>query len=122
MGAMQRRKGQCAELALAGLLTEITGIEVRRKVRQHEGDHDLDGLPGWCIEVKRHATTPRASIAAWWAQAVEQAQRSNGKPALFYRADRGPWRAVWAPNGGNEYQDTCEADPRVWWALQGTQS
>jgi hypothetical protein len=112
-----RNKGKVGERELAGLLTDITGHEIRRKVRQHDGDHDLEGLPGWSIEVKRHAAAPRSSIANWWKQAFEQAQRTDIRPALFYRADRGPWRAVWAPFGGDQYQDTTEADPALWWLM-----
>jgi hypothetical protein len=117
MSGMQRTKGQSGERELAALLSAITGLPIRRKVRQHDGDHDLEGLPGWAVEVKRHAAAPRASIASWWRQAVEQARRTDTKPVLFYRADRGPWRAVWAPIDGSEYHDTTEADPALWWAM-----
>ncbi|NZA00578.1 hypothetical protein H0I39_00080 [Ottowia beijingensis] len=55
MGAMSRTKGKVGEREIAALLAELTGCDVRRRVRQHDGDSDLEGLPGWCVEVKRHA-------------------------------------------------------------------
>lgn len=119
MSAMQRRKGGSGEREVAALLQSITGIEVKRRIRQHAGDGDLD-LPGWAVEVKRHRTAPRASIATWWKQASRQADIDGTTPVLFYRVDRGPWRAVWAPFGGDQYADTCEADPALWWRSAGS--
>jgi len=80
------------ELEVAALLREFLGTAVVRNLTQAgDGGHDLIGLPGWSAEVKR-AATPR--IAEWWPQAARQA---NGcKPALLYRVDRYPWRAVLA--------------------------
>ena len=95
MGAMSRTKGKAGERELARLVSDLTGWEVKRRVRQHEGDSDLDGVPGWSIEVKRHKVAPRADIRAWWVQAVAQAIAEKACPLLFYRADRGDWRAVW---------------------------
>lgn len=119
MSGMQRTKGQTGERELAALLTQITGHVVTRRVRQHDGDADLQGLPGWCVEVKRHARVTPGLVARWWVQAVEQARRTSDRPVLFHRADRAPWRALWAPRGGMEYLGLVEADPALWWALQG---
>jgi hypothetical protein len=116
MGATSRNKGAGGERELAQLLTEITGITIKRRVRQHAADHDLEGLPGWAIECKRHATAPRHQLDAWWTQAQMQAARTGARAVLFYRSDRAPWRAVWAPFGGQAYQHTVEADPALWWA------
>ena len=93
MSAMQRRKGIGAELEVAGIIRDCTGWDVRRKVRQHAADSDLEGIPGWQPEVKRHKTASRAEIASWWLQTVAQA--TQALPVLFYRADRADWRAVW---------------------------
>jgi hypothetical protein len=114
-----RNKGKVGERELAGLLSELTGWPVTRRVRQHAGDHDLEGLTGWSIEVKRHAKVTPGLIATWWDQAHRQAVASYSKAVLFYRADRGQWRAVWAPIGGSEYQDTTEADLSLWWRMAG---
>jgi hypothetical protein len=115
MSVMQRRKGQSGERAAAAILTNITGIEVRRKVRQHEGDSDLD-FPGWSIEIKRHAKATPATVAEWWQQTVRQAERAGLPPLLVYRPDRRPWRCVWAPTGNTGL--SVEADVSTWWALQ----
>lgn len=52
---------------------------------------DLQGLPGWSIEVKR-ANRPR--LAEWWLQTCTQAEATGQRPALCYRLDRQTWRVV----------------------------
>ena len=96
MSAMQRTKGQAGERELAAAIHDATGWHVRRRVRQHAGDSDLEGVPGWAIECKRHAAATRSDIAHWWQQAVVQAVRSGDRPVLFYRLDRAEWRAAWS--------------------------
>jgi Holliday junction resolvase len=95
MGAMSRNKGNVGEREIANLLADLTGCKVRRRVRQREGDSDLEGLPGWCIEVKRHAKASRSDVAGWWRQAVSQSEAAGSIPVLFWRQDRDEWRAVW---------------------------
>lgn len=126
MTAMQRTKGRAGEREIAALIAELTGYEVKRRVRNHAGDSDLVGVPGWSVEVKRYGKATRGDIAAWWAQTVEQAGQWL-LPVLFYRLDRDQWRAVWpvAPGltqqraemwqGGYEW--TAEGDPRAWAAV-----
>lgn len=93
MGRSQRTKGQSGEREIAAILRDVTGWEIRRRVRQHDGDTDLEGVPGWAVEVKRHKTAKPGEVAAWWAQAVSQAK--DGIPVLFYRADgQRAWSAV----------------------------
>lgn len=93
MSAMQRNKGKTGEREAAELVRQFTGWDVRRRVRQHAGDSDLQGVPGWAVEVKRHRTATPSEVARWWAQAVTQA--GDLLPVLLYRADRAEWRAVW---------------------------
>jgi hypothetical protein len=110
MSMMQRSKGKRGESELAGLIRDLTGWDAQRRVRQHDGDSDVVGVPGWSIEVKRHKSAGRGQIAAWWRQTEEQARvvatsqengsegrlgASAGIPVLFYRVDRAEWRAVW---------------------------
>ena len=126
MAMMSRNKGKAGEREIAALLADLTGCDVRRRVRQHDGDSDLEGLPGWCVEVKRHARATRALIAGWWAQAVSQAERTSAVPLLLYRADRDAWRAVW-PLSVNltmqtaamwrGYEWTAEGSPEAWAAV-----
>ena len=126
VSAMSRTKGQAGEREVAAIIRTLTGHDVRRRVRQHQGDADLEGLPGWSVEVKRHARTPPASIADWWAQTVSQARDVQAKPVLFYRADRAEWRCVWpadlhASHKGATirpgYEHTLNAEPSTWWAM-----
>lgn len=93
-GMQSRSKGARGERELAALLTEHLGASVKRRVRQHEGDSDLEGVPGWCIESKNCA---ELRVSEWWRQAVEQAQKSERfvLPVLFYKIPRKGWRAMW---------------------------
>jgi hypothetical protein len=126
MGAMQRTKGQTGEREAAALIRDLTGWDVRRRVRQHDGDSDLEGVPGWSVEIKRHASASRGDIAAWWAQAVAQARPAGLLPVLLYRRDRDQWRAVW-PVGVHlalqerdywtGYEWTVEGTPDAWAAV-----
>lgn len=96
MTAMQRTKGKVGEREIAALIREHTGWDVRRRVRQHRNDSDLDGIPGWIAEVKRHKAAAPAEKAAWWAQAAAQAGNTPGAlPVVFFRLDRHPWRVLW---------------------------
>ena len=92
MGKMQRTKGQVAEREIARILNDELGVELVRNLEQtRDGGHDLIGLDGWSLEVKRHE---QLSINAWWKQTTEQAERTGGRPALFYRQSRKPWSVV----------------------------
>lgn len=93
MGMMQRRKGASAEREVAAMIRDLTGWDAQRRVRQHDGDSDLLGVPGWSIEVKRHAKATPAIIQGWWDQTVRQADCLL--PVLMYRLDYRDWRAVW---------------------------
>ena len=98
MGRASRSKGQRGERELAILLAELTGRDVRRRVRQHGGDADLEGLPGWAIECKRYARATPALLGRWWQQACAQAQAEGPQvlPLLCVRTDRAPdWVFYW---------------------------
>lgn len=133
MGGLSRAKGKRGERELARLLTELTGHDIKRRVRQHEGDSDLEGLPGWAIECKRYARVTPAMLATWWKQARAQAQRMGGTPLLCWRTDRmREWCFHWpaglhchdAPPCPESIADTLGADPLTWWrmvrSLKGT--
>lgn len=132
MAGMSRNKGKVGERELARLLSALTGYTVARRVRNLAGEDDLQGLPGWSIECKRYATATPALVAGWWAQAQRQAQAVGQEPVLFYRADKGAWRAVWdaslllpsgqmlLPTDGRPMLPagaTVETCPVTWWAL-----
>lgn len=63
MSAMSNRKGKVGERELAGIIRDITGWPAQRRVRQNEGDSDIEGIPGWSVESKRHKTALRSEIA-----------------------------------------------------------
>ena len=123
---MSRTKGQAGEREVAAIIRELTGHDVRRHVRQHAGDADLAGLPGWSVECKRYRAVTPGLIAGWWAQTVSQARDVQAKPVLFYRADRADWRCVWpadlhaSPKPATirpGYEHTLNAEPSTWWAM-----
>lgn len=114
MSATSRTKGQSGEREAAALIAEHTGWDVRRRVRQHLGDSDLDGTRGWCVEVKRHKRASRHLIGDWWFQAVEQARKVHKRPLLCYRQDRDEWRFVWAPGECLMYAWTVEGAAEAW--------
>jgi Holliday junction resolvase len=92
MPALSRTKGAAAERELARLLMDELGGSVTRNLTQARGGgHDLDGVPGWAVEVKRARKATRADLRAWWTQAESQAERAGLRPALAFREDRGPW-------------------------------
>ena len=124
MTGASRNKGKTGEREAANLLALVTGFDVRRRVRQHDGDSDLEGIPAWSIEVKRHATATPGKVAEWWAQAVTQAQRTNTLPVLVFRADRGDWRCIWPADihtdrlpAARGIDHTLSASAWVWWAM-----
>lgn len=131
MGALSRTKGQRGEREAAALLSELTGRTVRRRVRQHLNDADLEGLEswgaGWSIEVKRVAACPPAMLAQYWAQAAAQAARVGLVPLLLVRVDRAAdWACHWPAALHHEDRvtlhsldpsDTVRADPLTWFRM-----
>lgn len=90
-GLYCRNKGKRGEREVAKLISDLLGFEVKRN---HGGTScdDLEGVPGWSIEVKNCSKDERR---LWWAQTVLQARRADKTPVLIYRLPRKGWRAVW---------------------------
>lgn len=112
MSGMQRTKGQQGEREVAGVIRDLTGWDVQRRVRNHAGDSDLTGVPGWSVEVKRHKAAGRAEIAGWWRQTCAQA--GDLLPVLFYRLNRDSWRAVWPLAVALKAQQSCQWSGYEW--------
>lgn len=92
MSRMSRSKGARGELELCRLLSEELGVTVQRNISQaRNGGADCLELRGFSIECKR---TERLARPTWWAQAVEQGQRVQAEPIVFYRRSREPWQAL----------------------------
>jgi len=86
-----RRKGHDAERAVAAILRDALGVNVRRNLRQsRDGGFDIE-VAGFALEVKRFRSITPAKVGLWWLQATDQADLSGLIPALAYRADRHPW-------------------------------
>ncbi len=126
MSAASRDKGRRGETELARVLQMLTDAPIRRRVRQHDGDSDLEGLPGWSVECKRRSAPPTPSeLSAWWQQAVRQAAPEGLRPLLCWRADRQrDWTFTWPAglhNPNSPYPgalaDTLSADPLTWWRM-----
>ena len=89
-----RTKGASAERELFKLISEATGIEVKRNlVQTREGGFD-SSVGRFAIEVKRQENL---DFTSWWDQAVKQAEIAKLMPMLAYRKSRYPWRVrVWS--------------------------
>lgn len=126
MGALSREKGKRGEREVAAIIRDLLGVSASRRVRQHEGDSDILGVPGWTIEVKRWSVLRTYEVHQAWAQAVAQAQREGGIPALFYRANHQPWRVWWpisvmltmqSAHMWTEPQWAAQTTPEAWAAV-----
>lgn len=89
-GRTSRNKGQRGEREVADIIYYATGIQVSRNLEQtRNGGHDLNGIPGVSIEVKRQEIL---CLPAWWRQTLAQAKRNdNAIPVLAYRQNKRPW-------------------------------
>lgn len=126
MGNMSREKGKRGEREVAAIISDLLGVSASRRVRQHDGDSDILGVPGWSIEVKRCEKAIPSDLRRWWEQACRQSVEIGGHPALFYRQDRHRWRVIWPlsvvmglPKGAlwTYFEYAVESDPEAWAAV-----
>lgn len=94
-----RAKGAAGEREFIKELGEYLGDELVSRLKRNleqtrVGGHDILGLDGWALEVKRYRTVKEADIARFWEQAVEQAERIGVNPVVAYREDFRSWRVV----------------------------
>lgn len=93
-----RQKGAAAERELIKELQEHLGEEIAGRMKRNleqsrKGGHDVAGLPGWAIEVKRYKRLSDADLnRIWERQVVDQALRVKCRPVLAYKGDFKPWR------------------------------
>ena len=92
-----RAKGAQAERELCHALSDLLGetlVEpLKRNLEQaRNGGHDILGLDGWALEIKRYRTVKEGDLARFWEQAVDQAHRVSMRPVLAYREDFRSWR------------------------------
>jgi hypothetical protein len=96
MANPHKAKGDRAELEAAGILTDLLGVPVRRKLGAGRADDtgDLDGVPGHVVQVADWKNT--AAAARIKPREAEQ-QRINGQAdhaASLVRFRGGTWRVV----------------------------
>ena len=88
MSKSQRDKGAAAEREVAAILSEVLGVQVRRKLGQvRDGGDDLEVGP-FRIEVKRRETLAMDA----WSRQVEACAGADQVPVVVYRRSREPWR------------------------------
>ncbi len=93
-----RQKGAAAERELIKELQDHLGDEIAGRMKRNleqfrKGGHDITGLPGWAIEVKRYKRLSDADLNRFWErQVVDQALRVKCRPVLAYKGDYKPWR------------------------------
>jgi Holliday junction resolvase len=89
MSKASRDKGQRGEREVCKLLEEHLGGAFKRNLQQtQEGGHDVLGLKGCAIEVKR---CEKLQIERWWKQTTLQAREVQQLPVLFFRRNKEEW-------------------------------
>jgi Holliday junction resolvase len=92
-----RAKGASAEREFCKELAELLGDTLTEPLKRNleqtrKGGHDIVGLEGFAIEIKRYKVIKEGDIVRFWAQAVDQAKRVDAEPVLAYREDFCSWR------------------------------
>lgn len=120
-GLKSRRKGASGEREAFALLSEYLGSAVHRNIGQaRSGGADGLEVPGWAIEVKR---VEREALGAWWNQALRQAEDTQRKPMLMWRASRRPWQCmvrladIYPDTWGSMVDEVAVISPQAWAAL-----
>lgn len=93
MSHPSKRKGDKAELEAAALLAEHLGLPIRRKLGAGRTDDegDLEGLPGFTLEVKNYANVTTAINAGLTDSTREQANAGTTHGAAMIRRPGGRW-------------------------------
>ena len=67
------------------------GCIQRNQAQSAVGGHDLNGVFGMSVEIKR---VENLQIEKWWQQCVSQSERNGEHPVLLYRQNHQPWRCL----------------------------
>lgn len=108
-----RDKGKRAERQVIDLLQPVVNevyeahgltppVLQRNTLQCDSGGCDIAGLKWVAIEVKHQKVL---YVAAWWAQACEQADRLKAWPVLLYRQNHGRWHAVTQMHCADTHRD-----------------
>lgn len=94
--ANSKQKGARAEREVAKILRDHGFADARRTAQYcgNTGDAaDVDGLPGFHIEVKIRDKDGHLAIDKWWdEQALPEAEKAQKIPLLVFRKDYQKWR------------------------------
>ena len=96
MSNPQKQKGDRAEREIAGILTDLLGVGVRRQLGAGRSDDvgDLDGLPDCTAQVKNYADIARAIREGLAGLERQQQNAGTTHGVLFIRRPGGRWIAV----------------------------
>lgn len=91
-----RDRGIRAEREVAARLAELTGWPVRRRLQEGRADDtgDLEGVPGWCLQVRNYTDAGRAIREGLPALVAQQENARAPFGALLVRRPGGRWFAV----------------------------
>ena len=90
-----RSKGRRGEREVIDVIKSLLGIQLEVNYSQtFGGGHDLLGLDGFAIEVKRRKQITQADLKNFWKQTTRQAIKADLLPCLWFRADRSEWRVM----------------------------
>lgn len=87
-----KQKGKRAELEVAKILRDHGYLDAHRTAQYcgNTGEAaDVDGVPGFHLEVKHQETT---QLDKWWAQAVHDSDFTGRIPVLVHRKNGQKWK------------------------------
>lgn len=93
MSHPSKQKGDKAEREAAAILADHLGLPIRRKLGAGRTDDegDMEGLPGWTVEVKSYRDIGRAVTAGLADSTREQANAGTTHGAALIRRHGGQW-------------------------------
>lgn len=100
MTSPHRTKGNAAEREIAGILADLTGWPVRRRLQEGRADDtgDLEGVPDTCVQVKNYVDPQRAIREGLPELRAQQERAACTFGALLVRRRGGRWIAVMEPD------------------------
>ena len=96
MTTPSKRKGDKGEREAAGILADLLGLPVRRKLGagRKDDEGDLEGVPDWTLEVKNYADLATGINEGLRDLEREQANAGSTFGAVLVRRRGGRWIAV----------------------------
>jgi hypothetical protein len=100
-----KTKGDRAEIECATLISDLTGLPVRRKLGAGRLDDtgDLDGIPDHVVQVCNWARVAEAVSVKPVGAEAQRVNAGAGYAATFVRIRGGTWRVVLTPEQWTAY-------------------